>query len=301
MNKVIITEKNSNERIDKVLTRLFPEISRSQITLRINEGLVKVNGQVVKPSYILKLEDAIEIEELEKKELDVTAQRMDLDIIYQDEYVAIVNKPKGMVVHPAAGALDQTLVNGLLYEIEDLSGINGVLRPGIVHRIDKDTSGLLMIAKNDIAHVSLSKQLKEHTVNRRYIALVYGVITAKQGRIEAPIGRDKTDRKMMAVVEDGKHAVTNFHVLKNYDKYTLIECRLETGRTHQIRVHMKYIGHPIVGDKVYGPKKVIGDDGQMLHAGTIGFVHPHTLEYMEFNVSLPKPFQDFLDELEKEE
>lgn len=296
-----VNKEDAGNRLDKTLSKLLVDVSRSQVSMYIESGNIKVNNQISKASYSVKENDLITIEEVAPKELSVEAQDLGLNIIYQDEFVAIVDKPKGMVVHPAIGSEDQTLVNGLLYEMEDLSGINGVIRPGIVHRIDKDTSGLLMVAKNDIAHVKLSEQLKEHTVNRIYVALVYGEISAKQGRIEAPIGRDKTDRKMMAVVADGKHAVTNFKVLKNYKEFTLIECKLETGRTHQIRVHMKYIGHPIVGDKVYGPRRVIGEDGQMLHAKTIGFIHPNTNEYMEFNSELPESFNKMLNEIEEKE
>ncbi|MDE5855591.1 MAG: RluA family pseudouridine synthase, partial [Anaeroplasmataceae bacterium] len=210
----------------------------------------------------------------------------------------VVNKPKGMVVHPGAGNQEETLVHGLLYELDDLATINGVVRPGIVHRIDKDTTGLLMIAKNDMAALGLAEQLKNHSCKRRYQALVYGTFTESKGKINAPIGRDPEDRKKMAVSKTGKQAVTHFTVLKRFKEFTLIECELETGRTHQIRVHMSYIGHPIVGDKIYGRRKVIGDQGQFLHAKLIGFEHPKTHQWMEFDSELPKYFLDFLATLE---
>ncbi len=225
---------------------------------------------------------------------------MNLEIVYEDEDVAVVNKPKGMVVHPAAGNYENTLVHGLLYELEDLSTINGVARPGIVHRIDKDTTGLLMIAKNDKASLSLTEQLKAHTCKRTYQALVYGTIQENKGKINAPIGRDQMDRKKMAVTKNGKEAITHFTVLKRFKDFTLVECALETGRTHQIRVHFSYIGHPLVGDKVYGRRKVIGDEGQFLHAKTIGFLHPSTGKWMEFDSELPEYFKVFLNQLECE-
>jgi 23S rRNA pseudouridine1911/1915/1917 synthase len=224
---------------------------------------------------------------------------MDLDIVHEDDYVIVVNKPSGMVVHPAPGSMSGTLVNGLMAQAKNLSGINGVLRPGIVHRIDKDTSGLLMVAKNDLAHESLVNQLVEKTVTRRYIALVHGVIPHDTGTIDAPIGRDPKDRKKMTVIEGGKHAVTHFKVLRRFKDFTLIECRLETGRTHQIRVHMKYIGYPLAGDPQYGPRKTIGGEhGQFLHAAILGFDHPKTGEYLEFSTPLPSYFEEALESLE---
>ena len=224
---------------------------------------------------------------------------MNLKIVYEDEDVVVVDKPTGMVVHPAAGNYSKTLVNGLLYEIDDLKGIKGEIRPGIVHRIDKNTSGLLMVAKNDMSVKDLEEQLKEHSVNRLYIGLVSGVISEERGRIDAPIGRDPDDRKKMAVVKDGKNAITNFRVLERYKKFTLCEFKLETGRTHQIRVHMKYIGHPLVGDIEYGSKKLASETGQYLHAAVLGFIHPRTKEYMEFKSELPDYFKSYLDLLEK--
>ena len=219
---------------------------------------------------------------------------MDLDIYYEDSDVIVVNKPKGMVVHPAAGHVTGTLVNGLMAHCKDLSGINGVLRPGIVHRIDKDTSGLLMVAKNDKAHEHLVNQLVEKTVTRKYKALVHGNIGHDYGTIDAPIGRDSKDRQSMTVVENGKHAVTHFHVLERFNEYTFVECRLETGRTHQIRVHMKYIGFPLVGDPKYGPRKTLEINGQALHAAILGFIHPTTEEYLEFEAPLPADYEQLL-------
>lgn len=288
---------NEGIRIDKYLSSKLDK-SRNYILMLFDENLIKVNGKIVKPSYKLAKNDSIEYELKEEKSLDLEAKDLKLDIIYEDDYVAVVNKPKGMVVHPGAGDNDETLVNGLLYELSDLSTINGVFRPGIVHRIDKDTTGLLMIAKNDVASLSLTEQLKNHSCNRIYHALVHGVINENRGRINAPIGRDTNDRKKMAVVKDGKEAITNFTVLKRFKDYTYIECKLETGRTHQIRVHLEYIGHPLVGDKTYGRRKVVGDQGQFLHAKTIGFKHPKTGEWLEFDSELPDYFKNFMEGLE---
>ncbi len=299
MEKFIITEELAKTRLDKALKSLLPDKSRSYLSKCIEEGKIYVNGNITNQSYIVKLNDEITFDDIEKKPLDIEAKDMNLDIVYEDEDVAIVNKPKGMVVHPAAGNYDNTLVQGLLYELDDLATINGVVRPGIVHRIDKDTTGLLMIAKNDKASLSLTEQLKNHTCKRRYQALVYGTIVENKGKINAPIGRSKDDRKKMAVVADGKPAVTHFNVIERYKGFTLIECQLETGRTHQIRVHLEYIGHPLVGDTTYGRRKVIGDQGQFLHAKIIGFNHPSTNEWMEFNSELPMYFVDYLNTLEK--
>lgn len=295
--KILIDDNCKNIRLDKALKNLVPDKSRSYLSQLISEGKILVNGKECKSSDIVKLNDEITIEEVETKSLDVAATDMNLDIVYEDEDVAIVNKPKNMVVHPANGNYDNTLVNGLLYELDELSEINGVVRPGIVHRIDKDTTGLLMIAKNDLASKSLTEQLKNHSCKRRYHALVHGVINESKGRINAPIGRDKNDRKKMAVVKDGKQAVTNFTVLKRFKEFTYIECALETGRTHQIRVHMQFIGHPIVGDQTYGRRKPIGDQGQFLHAKIIGFEHPRTNEWVEFDSDIPQYFKDFMNEL----
>lgn len=288
------------KRLDKALVDLLEDKSRAYILKCIEEEKVSVNGKIEKPSYLLKENDLITYEPLEEKKLSLEGQNLNLEIVYEDEDVAVVNKPKGMIVHPAAGNYENTLVHGLLYELEDLSTINGVARPGIVHRIDKDTTGLLMIAKNDKASLSLTEQLKAHTCKRTYQALVYGTIQENKGKINAPIGRDQMDRKKMAVTKNGKEAITHFTVLKRFKDFTLVECALETGRTHQIRVHFSYIGHPLVGDKVYGRRKVIGDEGQFLHAKTIGFLHPSTGQWMEFDSELPEYFKVFLKQLECE-
>lgn len=298
MNKIIIDETNSGVRIDKVLVSYIDK-SRTQIADLIKDGYILVNGKTVKSNYKVELNDEIDVLEKEVQDLSLTKEDMNLEIVYEDSDVAVVNKPSGMVVHPAVGNQEHTLVNGLLAQMDITSSINGVARPGIVHRIDKDTSGLLMIAKNDKAMESLSNQLKEHTCNRIYVGLVYGLIGEDTGKIIAPIARSKDDRKKMAIDKDGKEAITHFRVLKRYMGYTLCEFKLETGRTHQIRVHMKYINHPLVGDPVYGPRHIIGEHGQFLHAKTIGFVHPTTNEYMEFTSELPEYFNEFLKNLEE--
>ncbi|MGM9969511.1 MAG: RluA family pseudouridine synthase [Anaeroplasma sp.] len=297
MEKILITNEYEGIRLDKVIASLFPNFSRSYILKMIENGKILLNGNPFKPSLKASINDEIVVLDIEPKELELKKEDLGLEIVYEDEDVAVVNKPKGMVVHPGAGNNEGTLVNGLLYELDDLSQINGVIRPGIVHRIDKDTTGLLMIAKNDKASLSLTEQLKEHKCNRLYHALVYGVINENRGRITAPIARSKDDRKKMAVVKDGKAAVTNFRVLKRFKDFTYIECKLETGRTHQIRVHMEYIGHPLVGDQVYGRRKVIGNQGQFLHAKTIGFYHPSTGKWMEFDSEIPSYFKEFMDDL----
>ncbi|MBB5323756.1 23S rRNA pseudouridine1911/1915/1917 synthase [Anoxybacillus tepidamans] len=292
--KFHIEEEYDRERIDKVISALNEEWSRSQVQQWIKDGLVMVNGKTVKANYKCSVGDEVVIALPEPEPLDVEPEEMDLDIYYEDADVLVVNKPRGMVVHPAPGHMRGTLVNGLLAHCKDLSGINDVLRPGIVHRIDKDTSGLLMVAKNDMAHESLVNQLVNKTVTRKYKAIVHGVIPHDYGTIDAPIGRDKHDRQSMAVVEDGKEAVTHFRVLERFSNFTFIECQLETGRTHQIRVHMKYIGYPLAGDPKYGPKKTLLIDGQALHAGVLGFTHPRTGEYLEFEAPLPPEFEQLL-------
>ncbi len=280
---------------------LHADWSRSQIANWITDGVIKVNGEEVKPKYKVREGDVIEIDVPEPEPLEVLPEDLNLEIIYEDADVLVVNKPKGMVVHPAPGHATGTLVNGLMYHCKDLSGINGVLRPGIVHRIDKDTSGLLMVAKNDNAHHSLVEQLVNKTVTRKYTALVHGHIAHDKGTIDAPIGRDPKDRQKQAIVDNGKHAVTHFNVIERIGGiYTLVECILETGRTHQIRVHMNYIGYPLVGDPKYGPKKTIDFGGQVLHAGVLGFVHPTSKEYLEFEVPLPDDFVTLLETLRKE-
>ncbi|PIC86475.1 RluA family pseudouridine synthase [Sporosarcina sp. P20a] len=295
--KYEITEELTGNRIDKALATLQPDWSRTQIQQWVKDEHIKVNDSSVKPNYKVKTDDQVIVELPEVEEYDVEAENLHLEIVYEDQDVLVVNKPVGMVVHPSAGHVSGTLVNGLMHQVTDLSGINGVLRPGIVHRIDKDTSGLLMVAKNDKAHVSLVNQLVAKSVNRVYTALVHGHIPHDNGTIDAPIGRDKRDRQRMAVVDEGKNAVTHFKVLERFGAYTLVECRLETGRTHQIRVHMKYIGYPLVGDPKYGQRKTIDFGGQVLHAGTVGFDHPTTGEYMEFTAPLPENYKQLLDEL----
>ena len=285
-------------RLDKALSELT-ELSRSVANDQIKAGQVLVNGQVKKAKYTVQDGDIITYQVPEIEEIDYVAEDIPLDIVYQDEDVAVVNKPQGMVVHPSAGHTSGTLVNALLYHVKDLSGINGVLRPGIVHRIDKDTSGLLMIAKNDEAHTKLAAELKDKKSLRKYWAIVHGNLPNDRGVIEAPIGRSEKDRKKQAVTAKGKKAVTRFQVLERFDDYTLVELTLETGRTHQIRVHMAYIGHPVAGDEVYGPRKTLKGNGQFLHARTLGFTHPRTGEVVAFTAEAPAIFQDTLEYLRR--
>jgi 23S rRNA pseudouridine1911/1915/1917 synthase len=294
----IVREEEKSVRLDKMLTGLEENWSRSQIQQWIKDGNVKVNGSEVKTNYKCAVNDKISITIPEPEELDVVPEEMDLDIYYEDADVIVVNKPRGMVVHPAPGHPSGTLVNGLMAHCTDLSGINGVLRPGIVHRIDKDTSGLLMVAKNDMAHEKLVEQLVNKTVTRKYKAIVHGIIPHDIGTIDAPLGRDPKDRQKMAVVDSGRDAVTHFNVLERFTAFTYVECKLETGRTHQIRVHMKYIGYPLAGDPKYGPKKTLDLDGQALHAGILGFVHPRTGEYLEFEAEPPEVFRQTLRKLQ---
>ncbi|QGP75501.1 RluA family pseudouridine synthase [Tetragenococcus halophilus] len=298
-DKLEITITKEQGRIDKVLSEKLPSYSRSQIQQWLKDGLVLLNNQQVKANYKVKTEDRFIINIPAEKTLDIKASDIPLDIVYQDQDVAVVNKPQGMVVHPSKGHPDHTLVNALLFHLDHLSSINGVIRPGIVHRIDKDTSGFLMVAKNDHSHASLAQQLQDKTTLREYTALVHGNIKHQKGTITAPIGRSKTNRQMQDVVEDGKPAVTHFTVLEHFTDFTLIKLQLETGRTHQIRVHMKYIGYPIAGDPVYGPKKTLAGNGQFLHAGVIGFNHPVTEQWMTFEAALPEIFQKTLANLEK--
>ena len=299
-NYLFEIQENQQMRLDKYLAEQFPEQTRSYLQKLIKEGQVLVNGKTVKSGYQLSKGDEVSVTIPKPKELDVEPQKMDLDIVYEDEDVILINKPKGMVVHPAPGHTTDTLVNGLLYHCKDnLSGINGVARPGIVHRIDRDTTGILIVCKNDMSHNSIAAQLKEHSINRRYRALVHGNLKEDTGTVEGPIGRHPVDRKKMAINErNGKPAVTHYTVLERFGNYTLIECKLETGRTHQIRVHMTSIGHPLVGDEVYGPAKCpFKLQGQCLHAMVLGFVHPRTGEYMEFSADLPEYFEDLLKKL----
>jgi 23S rRNA pseudouridine1911/1915/1917 synthase len=283
----------TDARIDRCIADVYEDMSRSYIQKLIKDGLVFVNGRICKASHRVCEGDIISFSAPELKLPDIAAEDIPLDIIYEDNDVIVVNKPKGMVVHPAPGHYSGTLVNALMYHCgKDLSGINGVMRPGIVHRIDMDTTGSLLVCKNDRAHMSIAAQLKEHSIKRIYTAVAHGVFRDDTGRIAAPIGRSEKNRKMMAVnVKNSKEAVTNYRVIERYPKYTMLECRLETGRTHQIRVHLSSIGHPIAGDELYctlkPPCKL---EGQALHAGTIGFVHPATGVYMEFTAPLPEYF-----------
>lgn len=300
-NLIIADDKSVGQRIDKYLSNLFDGKSRSFIQNIIENENVLVNNKKVKASYKIKECDKIYLNMPEPTELEVEAENIDLDIVYQDDDIAIINKPQGMVVHPAPGNYTGTLVNGLLYHLKDLSGINGVIRPGIVHRIDKDTSGLLVIAKNDLAHNELAKQFKEHTIKREYYAIVEGVVKEDEGTIDKPLGRHPVERIKIAIVKDGRHAVTHYNVIERYKKNTLVKCVLETGRTHQIRVHMSSIGHPLVGDPVYGYKKQrFKLEGQALHAKTLGFIHPRTKEYVEFDSDLPEEFEKILNILKKD-
>ena len=291
-------ENDAGLRIDKYLSEQISDRSRSFISTLIKDGNVLVNDKVVSKSYVLKDNDIVKASVPEAVEYIAEAENISLDIVYEDSDLIVVNKPKGMVVHPAAGNYSGTLVNALMYHCKgQLSGINGVLRPGIVHRIDKNTSGLLVVAKNDVAHNSLAAQLKEHSVKREYRAIAYGRFKEPEGRVDLPIGRDQNDRKKMTVTyKNSKNAVTNYKVLEELNGYSYISCVLETGRTHQIRVHMAHLGHPLAGDDVYGPKKVITAlNGQCLHAKTLGFVHPVSGEYMEFDSVLPEYFTEFLE------
>lgn len=295
-----VDPSDAGERIDKVICSLNGEFTRSGVQKMIDKNAVSVNGSTVSKNYKVKANDKISLVVPKAENLDVSAEKIPLDIRYEDNDLLVVNKPKGMVVHPAAGNYNGTLVNALLYHCKDsLSGINGVIRPGIVHRIDKDTSGLLIVAKNDFAHISLAEQIKAHSFTREYQTVVYGGFGVEDGTVEAPIGRHSVDRKKMAVTEkNSKYAVTHYHVIKRYNGFSHLGVRLETGRTHQIRVHMAYIGHPVAGDPVYGPKKVITSlNGQCLHAGLIGFKHPRSGKYIEIESELPSYFTDFLRSL----
>lgn len=294
------TPDDAGTRIDKFIS--IEGITRSRVQKLVEDGCVQVNGASVKTNYKVKAGDCVTVEVPEPEILDVKPENIPLDIVYEDESLLVVNKPQGMVVHPAAGNYEGTLVNALMYHCADsLSGINGVLRPGIVHRIDKDTSGLLLVAKTNEAHLSLAGQIKDKTVKREYICVVSGTVQTKKGVIDAPIGRHPTARLKMAVTNsNSKHAVTHFEVLEYFQNTTLVSCRLETGRTHQIRVHMQYIGHPVVGDPVYASKNPYNLKGQALHAKTIGFIHPVSGEYMEFTAEPPGSFRQLLEKLREE-
>ncbi|EFE11764.1 pseudouridine synthase, RluA family [Clostridium sp. M62/1] len=289
-------------RIDKFLSEACDGLSRSYLQKLLKSELVEVDKRTVKNSYKLSAGEKIEFEVPEAAEPEIKAEDIPLDIIYEDSDIILVNKPKGMVVHPAAGHYSQTLVNGLMYHCRDgLSGINGVLRPGIVHRIDMDTTGVLIVCKNDFAHNAIAEQLKVHSITRKYFAIVHGVIQEDEGTVDAPIGRHPVDRKKMSINrKNGKEAVTHYRVLERFRQFTYVECQLETGRTHQIRVHMASIGHPLLGDSVYGPSKIpFKLQGQTLHAGVLGIVHPRTGNYMEFSAPLPEYFSELLDKLRK--
>jgi 23S rRNA pseudouridine1911/1915/1917 synthase len=296
----IIEDKDTGVRMDTILAKLMEESSRNSIQKLIEQGNVSVNGQVVTiKKFKLTEGDFVKVIMKEPSVFEVVPENISIEIVYEDEDIIVVNKPKNMVVHPAVGNSSGTLVNGLLYHCNNqLSSINGPIRPGIVHRIDKDTSGLLMIAKNDDAHRTLAEQLSSHIINRVYRAVVYNNFLEDVGKIEAPIGRDPNNRLRMAVVPNGKKAITHYRVLERFGKFTYIEVKLETGRTHQIRVHMAYIKHPLLGDGLYGPKKsTLGVKTQILHAKTLGFTHPKTGEYMEFDSLLPVEFETVLEKL----
>ena len=300
IRQFVASEELNGVRIDKCLAEAFAELSRSYLQKLLKSECVLVNGKPVKSNYRVNAGDSVELEVPEAVEPEIVPEKMDLDIVYEDKDVVIVNKPKGMVVHPAAGHYSGTLVNGLMEHCKDeLSGINGVMRPGIVHRIDMDTTGLLIVCKNDKAHNEIARQLKEHSITRRYRAIVHGVVKEDEGTVDAPIGRHPVDRKKMSINEkNGREAVTHYRVLERFRQFTYIECRLETGRTHQIRVHMASIHHPLLGDAVYGPAKCPYKlQGQTLHAGALGFVHPETGEYMEFEAPLPEYFEELLEKL----
>ncbi|WP_020615559.1 RluA family pseudouridine synthase [Paenibacillus daejeonensis] len=297
---MVIDDQGAGERLDKLLTEALEEesVSRTQVQEWIRSGHVQVDGRTVKPNYKVVPEDRISVTPPPTESTEIEPQDIALDVVYEDSDVIVINKPRGMVVHPAAGHPDGTLVNALMYHCKDLAGVGGELRPGIVHRIDKDTTGLLMAAKNDLAHHALADQLKAHTVTRKYIALVHGNLPHDHGTIDAPIGRDPQDRKLFKVTDrGGKHAVTHFAVLERLGDYTVVELKLETGRTHQIRVHMKYIGYPLAGDPVYGRNKTIALPGQALHAAVLGFKHPRSGEYLEFEASLPDDMRHELEGL----
>ncbi len=297
---ITVDEQTQGQRIDKLISEFTGTLTRSAVQKILAESAVTIGGVAVTKNYKVKNGDRISVLIPKAKPLDVLPEDIPLDIRYEDDDLLVVNKPKGMVVHPAAGNYEGTLVNALLHHCEgSLSGINGVIRPGIVHRIDKDTSGLLIVAKNDFSHISLAEQIKAHSFHREYQTVVYGHMNADHGTVDAPIGRHPTDRKKMAVTQkNSKFAITHYEVVTAYQQFTHLRVRLETGRTHQIRVHMAYIGHPVAGDPVYGPKKVITSlGGQCLHAGLIGFKHPRTRQYIEVTSELPPYFEAFLRSL----
>ncbi|PAV29930.1 RluA family pseudouridine synthase [Virgibacillus profundi] len=294
-----VTEEQAKTRLDKLLVELNQDQTRSQIQSWITKEHVTVNEENVKANYKCQMGDKLQWSIPENIPSEIIPENIALSIIYEDDDLLVVNKPKGMVVHPSAGHQSGTLVHALLYHSKELSQVNGAERPGIVHRIDKDTSGLLLVAKRDEVHIQLADQLSAKEIKRKYVALVHGEITHETGMIDAPIRRDPKSRQKMGIVDDGKPAVTHFKVLKSYPDYTYVECQLETGRTHQIRVHMKYIGHPVVGDQKYGPRKTMDLNGQALHAKLLGFTHPTTLEWLEFEVDVPEYFNEVLSYIDK--
>lgn len=301
IHEIDVLESQSGIRIDKFLSDELPEMSRSYIQKLIKEDQVTVNGKIVKANYKLSADDFVVVCQPELKEPDILAEDIPLDILYEDEDFLVINKPKGMVVHPSAGHYSGTLVNALMYYCkDDLSGINGVMRPGIVHRIDMDTTGSLLVCKNDFSHQHIAQQLKEHSIRRVYHAIVHGVIEEEEGTVDAPIGRHPIERKKMSInYKNGKEAVTHYKVIQRFKNYTYIQCQLETGRTHQIRVHMASIKHPLLGDQVYGPQKnPFKLQGQTLHAKIIGITHPRTNKYIEADAPLPEYFQKLLKKLE---
>lgn len=295
---MLVEEETEGERLDAFIAERVGTLSRSQVQKMISLGQVRVDGDLRKASYKVRAGEVISVQIQEAIPVRLLAEDIAIEIIYQDSDVAVVEKPKGLVVHPAHGNWEHTMVNALLYHVKDLSGINGELRPGIVHRLDKDTSGVMVVAKNDAAHRSLAEQIKAHTIQRQYLAVVYGVIKENQGCIEAPIGRSKTDRKKMAVTADGRAAATQYLVLERFADYTLLKVKLLTGRTHQIRVHMQYLKHPVVGDPLYTSRQPpAGVTSQLLHASFLGFNHPASGIYMEFTSNPPAEFQQFLSDL----
>ena len=301
MKQYKINEETKNIRLDKILSRLDDDLSRTMIQKLLEDKKILVNGKVEKASYKTKVGDILEVEEIEAKEIELKAQDIPLDVIYEDDDIIVINKAKGMVVHPANGNPDGTLVNAVMNICKDsLSGIGGEIRPGIVHRLDKDTSGLIIVAKNDKAHINLSEQIKNREITKKYVALVRGVIKENHATINMPIGRSSKDRKKMAVRKDGKNAVTHFNVIKRYDGYTLLDIKIDTGRTHQIRVHLAEIGYPVVGDEVYSNgKNPFGVKGQMLHAKSLEFKHPITGKTLKLEAPLPEYFEDVLNKLER--
>ena len=299
---LIVSKEDENERVDKFLATRFPDFTRSFIQKAIKNGQIKLNGKDFKSNYKLKLDDKIEINIEDPIELEIEPEDIPLDILYEDDDVLIVNKPKNMVVHPSAGHFSHTLVNAIMFHCKDsLSGINGIIRPGIVHRIDMNTTGSLIICKNDVSHTKIAEQIKEHSVNRIYVGLVYGRLANDEGTVEGPIGRNPSDRKKMAInYKNGKPAITHYKVLERFNEYTFVKFKLETGRTHQIRVHMASIGHPLVGDDIYSNNKKCKFkhlEGQCLHARTIGFIHPTLNQYVEFQAPIPEYLDKLLNKL----